>query len=301
MNTKQPLERSHNACLLLPLRDKKISVAGAAVVPVAAEGKELAIIRKHREGIEGVVRGDALQARTVDIDHVQVEGEAALGLKVGAEDDFLPAGVEERAPVGLTQIGHLSHIGAVGICHIDFHVGRLHQTLSEEAFVLGYFRRSLGSAGPPHDLRAIGGEKCTAVVAQFKGDLTQVAAVDVHGVELEVTGAIGGEDDFITLGGDGGLGVVAIAVSELGDDVALEVGHEYVKGIVDGPHIFTAGLTFRLRRTGGVVVVGGGEKHGFIAREEVGASGAAPTGADQSGYCIRPHLVGPGDVDLIAF
>ena len=82
-----------------------------------------------------------------------------------------------------------------------------------ERLVVGDFRRGLGLLGAIDDFLAVIGKERAAVVAEFVRQLADVAAVGVHGVNIEIAIARGGEDDFLAVAADGRLGIVVPGAS----------------------------------------------------------------------------------------
>ena len=97
-------------------------------------------------------------------------------------------------------------VAAVHLGDEELHGGRLDEAFGKKLEVGVGFLALGRAAGAPHEVLAVGAEEGTAVVAEFAGDLLDVAAVDVAGVELEVATAGAGEDHLVALRADG-LGV----------------------------------------------------------------------------------------------
>src|SRR5438105_698151 len=90
---------------------------------------------------------------------------------------------------------------------------------------------------PVDDLLAIVREERTAIVAKFVGQLADMAAVGVHGVNVQVSMTSGGEEDLLSIAANGGLGVVAGRVGQAAQVAAVGLGGVDVIGVVDRPHV----------------------------------------------------------------
>jgi hypothetical protein len=129
-------------------------------------------------------------------------------------------------------------------------------------------------------------EEGAAVVAGLVGEAADVGAVGVHGVDVDVAVAGGGEDDLRAVVRDGGLGVVPGVVREAAQVGAVGPGGVDVVG-VEGPDVALCAVR-RWRALGGVLV-GGAVEDAVAGREEVGA-GRTPRGRwTPCGRCGRPR------------
>src|SRR5262245_64855627 len=86
--------------LLEPVRHEDVRLPRMRAVTVRREDEVLAVPRKEREAVEGLVEGHPLETRSVVLDHVEIEI-ASLGVGlVRREKDALPvaepAGRERR-------------------------------------------------------------------------------------------------------------------------------------------------------------------------------------------------------------
>ncbi len=77
-----------------PVGDEQVRVACATIVAVARPDDLLAIGREHGEGVEDALRGDLRQARSIEIDHVELEVVAPRRMMIRREDDPLVVGRE---------------------------------------------------------------------------------------------------------------------------------------------------------------------------------------------------------------
>jgi hypothetical protein len=156
-----------------PLGDEDVGVAVVAArrrrrrAAVRRERQALAVRGEHREAVEALGVGDALEVGAADVDRPDVEVAAARVGDVGGEQDPLARRMEERRERRRVQVGHLPRVAAVGVGHPDLELGRPHQVLGQERLVVG----ELGAGRPrraPHDLRAVGREERAAVVARAR-------------------------------------------------------------------------------------------------------------------------------------
>ena len=284
-----------------PVGDKDVRGTRAAVVAVGAERDALAVGREHREAVKRTVKRDLDRLHAVDVGHEDVERKSTCDV-VGAEEDVLAIRVEVGGPIGAAQVCDLSLLAAIDLGHEELHGGGLDEALGEELSVgIGFF--TLGrAAGAPHEVLTVGAEESTTVIAEFVGDLLDVAAIDVAGVQFQVTAAGAGEDHFVALGADRGFGVIAFATDEEGGCAAFGAHGVDVVGRIDGPYVFAIRTAPRGLGTSRIGGMGGGIQHGGVAWHEVGAGGAALTGADRSGWRLGWCSVRDvHDVDLVTF
>ncbi len=188
---------------------------------------------------------------------------------VAAKDDFFAGRMEKWRPVGLSQVCDLTQVRAVDFTGVNLHIGWRHQVLGKVIAVFLDFFCRFGATGAENDLCAVGTKKATAVVAQIEGDLALVGAVEVHGPEFEVAGAVAGEQNFIALGAEYGFRIVAGGVSKLFGDIAFQVGNIDIEGFKNGPQVFAAGPQVGRMRAGSVAFVGTGIQDMFPVGHKV--------------------------------
>lgn len=221
---------------------------------------------------------------------------------VGAEQDVLSVGVEVGCPVGPAQVGDLPLLAAVDFGHKELHGGWLNQPLGEQ-FQIGVGFLAFGRAArTPDQVLSVGTKKGAAIVAEFTGDLLNVAAIDVAGIQLEVTASSAGKHDFVALGANRGFGIVAFASDEQVGLAASCADGVDVIGRVNGPHIFASGSAARNFWTCSVCSMGGSVQNSGITRHKIGAGCAAKASAYwRWGIFRRRTVVHVHHVDLIAF
>ena len=207
--------------------------------------------------------------------------------------------MEERRPVGPRHIGHLPDVRAVGVGDEEVEIARLDEAVGQQRFVgLGVFAG--GAAGTPDDLLRVGRKESTAVVAEFVGQLKQIAGLDFIAPQFEVAGAGGGEEDVAAIGRDGGFGVVALAADEFLEIAAVGVGGVDVVAVGDGPEV----AALRGLRRGRAFAVGGvgRAEEEAVAGRKVATRGAPRAGRDEAVLLavVERCAVGVHDVDLVA-
>jgi len=125
-----------------------------------------------------------------------------------------------------------------------------------------------------------------------------VAAVRIHGVDIEIAIARGGKDDLPAIASDGGFGVVSRRVGEAAQVAAVRIGGVNVVGVVDRPYI-----AFGIIGLGRTLCAGrmrGRKQDALAGRKEVAAGGASLAGAQAFGSCRFAIRRGYGNaVDLV--
>jgi hypothetical protein len=255
---------------------------GGVAVAVGGPDQALAVGGEHGEAIEIGMEGDALLVGAVFVDDVEIEVATIfwIGL-IGGEDDAVAIGEKVRTEVGGAVVGDLMLVRAVGVHDPDFEIAWTDEALSVELFVIFYFLRSFGVLGAIDNFGAVVRPEGAAIVAEFFGELADVGAIGIHGENIEITVAGGGEDDVLAVASDGGFGIVARGVGELVEIGTIGIGDVDLVGAVDGPNV--AARIIGLGRAIGTGGVGGGEKNFIAGGKKVAAGGAAFAGADEFG------------------
>src|SRR5579863_5602001 len=148
--------------------------------------------------------------------------------------------------------------------------------------------------GAVDDPLAIGREGWAAVVAEFVRELLYVAAVGVHGVDVEIAVANGGERDLLAVERDCGFGIIAGSVGELLEVGAVRIRRENVVSRINSPDI-TLGEV-RAGRAFGAGEVGRSVENLLAVRIEEAAGSASFAGGDH----VLVAAVDVHDEDLIA-
>src|SRR5262249_13002812 len=151
---------------------------------------------------------DPLEARAVDVDHIEIEVASLRVVGVAREDDPLAVGMEVRREAGLAKLRHLTQVRAVAVHDEDLEPRRPPATLLQEPEKVLELN-PLGRAAAKHDLLAVRGEERASIRPRPAREPPHVAAVAVHRVDLHVAVAYAGEDDA-AVGADRRLGVIAI-------------------------------------------------------------------------------------------
>src|SRR5271166_6442236 len=113
------------------------------------------------------------------------------------------------------------------------------------------------------------------------GELFNVAAIGVHGVDIEIAIARRGKDDLLTVAGNSGFSVVAGSVGEEAQVAAIELGSIDLIAAVDRPDVTVR--IVRLRRTLWAGGMGGGVQHAIAGGKDIATGCPAFAGADQLG------------------
>src|SRR5271157_771674 len=108
-----------------------------------------------------------------------------------------------------------------------------------------------------------------------------MAAVSVHGVDIEIAIACRGKDNLPAIAGDGGLGVVAGSVGEQAQIAAIDLGSVDLVATVDRPDV-AMGIV-RLGRTLRAGGMRGRVQHAIARGEDVATGCPTFAGADQIG------------------
>src|SRR5271163_190811 len=124
-------------------------------------------------------------------------------------------------------------VGAVGIHYPKFQISGTYQSCCEEVLVILDFLGRLGMLGAIDDFRTVVGPERAAIVAEFIGQLLHVAAIRVHGENVQIAIAGGGENDVLAIAGDGRFRVVASSMGQLLQVRAICLGGINLVGIVD--------------------------------------------------------------------
>src|SRR5258708_34673208 len=220
---------------------------------------------------------DPLQPGPVFVDDVEVEVAAVLGVgQIGSEDDALAIGQEIRSKIGGAVVCDLALVLAISIHDPYFQVAGADQSARQKFFVVGNFLGRLGMLGAVDDLLAVVRPERTAIVTQLVRELFHVAAVSIHGVDIDVGVARGRENDFLAVARDGGFRIVAWRIGQAVQITAVRLGGVNVIGVVNRPDVALGivGLG-RALRAGGVR----GRKKNAVARgKEIAAGGASFAG-----------------------
>src|SRR5262245_9839233 len=102
----------------------------------------------------------------------------------------------------------LALIGSIGRHGENFRAVWLDQVLREQGFVFLQLLFGLWMVGSIDNGFAVPGEKWTAIVSLLGGEPLGAGAVGVHGVNVEISGSHGCENDLFTVSRDGSLGIV---------------------------------------------------------------------------------------------
>src|SRR6185436_20196128 len=95
---------------------------------------------------------------------------------------------------------------------------------------------ALRAAGAPDHLRAVGTEKCSAVVADLGSQATGLAFL-IHDVQLQVAVTYRGEDELPAARAPGCLRVITGSHGEPFDAAAIGPGFDDVVAVIQGPHV----------------------------------------------------------------
>src|SRR5208283_4704168 len=247
-----------------PIGNKNIGFMRNFAVAIGSPNEALAVGGEHGEAIEIGVEGDAFLARAVFVYDVEVEIAAVFGISlIGGEDDALAIGQEIRGEIRRAVASDLVLVGAIGVHHPDFEVAGTDQALREEVLVVLDLLGRLRMLGAVDDFLAVVRPKRAAIIAEFVGELLHIAAVGVHGVNVQVAIAGGGENDVLAVARDGGFCVVARGMGQLPQVGAVGLGGVNVIDIVDRPDV--AARIVGLGRARGAGGMRGG-KENFVAR-----------------------------------
>src|SRR5271157_715166 len=94
-----------------------------------------------------------------------------------------------------------------------------------------------------------------------------MAAVSVHGVDVKIAIACGGEDNLLAIAGNSGFCVVTRSVGEQPQVAAVELGSIDLIATVDRPDV-AMGIVW-LRRTLRAGGMGGGVQHAIARGEDI--------------------------------
>src|SRR5262249_21450635 len=181
--------------LIDPIRDEHVGVTLLSPVAVRAEDELLAVGRKHREAVEGVVERDAFKPRAVNIDCVELEIAPALVIEVRREDDPLAVGEEVRGEAGFVELGHAALVRAVGVHHPDVSFGGVDKFLLERGKIVDFFFSARGVIRGLAVFLAVVAQNGPAVKTNSSGQPLHIPAILVHRVDVQIAVAQTGEDD----------------------------------------------------------------------------------------------------------
>ena len=205
---------------------------------------------------------------------IQVEVPAPRVGIVRREHDPLPVGMKEGREARRGEMGHLPRIASVGVGHPDLEPRGPYQPLGEEALVVGRVGGGLGIHRPPHQPAPVRREVRAAVVAHPVGYPADVAAVHLHGVELDVAVARAGEHDPLPVGRHGGLGIVGVVPRESLEIAPVRPGGVDLQ-VVERPDVAVRAVGGR--RAVARVLEGGAVEDPAPSVVEVAAGGAPET------------------------
>src|ERR1017187_1525626 len=137
--------------------------------------------------------------------------------------------------------------------------------------------------GTVNDLLSVERPERAAIVAQLMRQLLHVAAVGVHGVDVEIAVPHRGENDLLSIAADGGFRIVARSLRELLRIAAVQIGRVDVIRAVNRPYVTLGivglGWAFCSIRPSGRV------QNFSTAGKYVAARGSANSAAEQLRGC----------------
>src|SRR3974390_587849 len=269
-------------------------------IAIGSPDEALAIGSEHGEAVEVGMECDAVLVGAVFIDDVEIEVAAILGVVcIGGKDEALAIGKPVGGEIRGAIVSDLMLMGAVGVHDPDFEIAGTDKTGGKQVLVILHFFRRFGMFGAIDDFLAVVGPEGAAVVAELVGKLLHVGAVGIHGEDVEVAVARGGEYDVLAVASNRGLGVVAFGVGQRLEVGTIGSGGVDLIGVVDRPDVTARIVGFgRTFETGSV----GRRKQDAVAGgKKVAAGGAAFAGADEFGSGgLAVGSVNRHGVDLIA-
>src|SRR5262249_40845427 len=190
-------------------------------------------------------------------------------------------GQEVGREIGGAVVGDLVLVIAFGVHHPDFKIAGTDQAARKQVLVVDDLLRRLRMLGAVNDLFSVIRPERAAIVSQLMGELLYVAAVGIHGVDVEVAVAGRGKDDLLAIRSDGGVRVVAWRMSEGKQVAAVRFGGVDFVAVVNWPDVAARviGLGWALGAGG----VRRGEQDAIARGKEITASGAPLAGRDQLG------------------
>lgn len=246
--------------------------------------------------------GDFFESGAVDVYHEEIEL-AAFGVAVvGAEDDLLAVGVEERGEGGRFEARHLLLVLAIGIHDPDFELGWADHVLFEQSDVVGALLFALDEVASPDDFLSVPADEGAAVVALLVGEASDLFRHEVGAVDLEVAVLVAGEGHVATIGVDGGFGDVAVDVEDGFENVGLEISAVEGELGIDHPDVAFAAVELLLRS-----FVGGecaAEVDVFVVGRDVAAGASALSGRDEPlcasvGVHLEDLLIGEAGLERL--
>ena len=96
-----------------------------------------------------------LQARSIGVDHVQLEVAAIALVLVGRKDNLLAVRCEGGGEARATEIGDLFGVLAFAVGHPQLHLHRRGEVVIQQVAVILDLLRRVGMVGAPHDLLGI--------------------------------------------------------------------------------------------------------------------------------------------------
>src|SRR5262249_54841767 len=255
---------------------------------------------EHQQGIKIEIVRNTLKTGAIFVDDVEVEVAAVPGIgHVGSEDDALAVWQEVGREIGGAVVGDLVLVVAVGVHHPDFKIAGTDQAARKQVLVVDDLFRRLRMLGAVDDLLSVIRPEWTAIVAQFMRELLHVAAVGVHGVNVEIAVAGRGKDDLLAVTSDSGFRVVAWRMSEGKQVAAIRFCGIDLVGVVDWPDV--AARVIGLGRALSAGRVRRGKQDAIARGKKVAAGGAPLAGRDQLGRTrLTLGRIDSDRIDLIA-
>src|SRR5581483_1145758 len=131
------------------------------------------------------------------------------------------------------------------------------------------------------------------------GQLADMAAVGIHGVNIEIAVAGGSEDDSLAIAADRGFRIVSGRVSQPAQVAGVRLGRVNVVGIVDRPDVSVR--VVGLGRALGIGSVSGRKKDAITGREKIAACRAPFACAHELGLgWLSIWSIDRNGVDLVA-
>jgi len=111
------------------------------------------------------------------------------------------------------------------------------------------------------------------------GYLFHVAAIQIHGINIQIAIAHTGKHNFISLWRNSGFCIIAWRIGQAFGDVAFKDGHKNIVAVIYRPHILLYLVSVWHRRAGIHSQMGRCIKEVFMIGHQVGTGSAAPAGA----------------------
>ena len=238
------------------------------------------------------IEREPLETLAILTDRVEMKARSAsftFRFDIRGEDDPLAIGEIERRKIRGAVRGDRSLAASIRIHHENFKLPRLHQPLFEQVLILVDLRLIGGMRRPVDDAFAVRREERSAVVADLVRQPPGLRAIEIHGIEIQVSVFHGRPDDRLTVRRHSRFRIVARRGGQPLHLLPINAyGIEIV--VVQSPAVGPTPL--RLRRTVRPRRMGRRIEHAAIAREKVSACRSAHAGAHQSnGVTVQVHHV----------